>query len=231
LVKRGELALPAPHGMIEAMAELRQKLTALKVELNELRARCDAAFHKVSLEHADAVACKTGCHDCCHALFDLAPMEVLALAIAFKQLPRNERREALRRAEKAAQIYDETALKVLAAKEDQRLKLLSQARVPCPLLNKGRCILYAERPATCRLYGIPVAIQGNDQAALNRLTIAIEVTFTNKIDENYSFTGTSFSRYVDYSSSQNLTEVQDGLIEEINQMLVEDVFNKAVVNW
>jgi hypothetical protein len=76
-----------------------------------------------------------------------------------------------------------------------------------------------------------VAIQGNDQAALNRLTIAIEVTFTNKIDENYSFTGTSFSRYVDYSSSQNLTEVQDGLIEEINQMLVEDVFNKAVVNW
>jgi Fe-S-cluster containining protein len=161
LVKRGELALPAPHGMIEAMADLRQKLTALKVELNELRARCDAAFHKVSLEHAAAVACKTGCDDCCHALFDLAPMEVLALAIAFKQLPRNERREALRRAEKAAQIYDETALKVLAAKEDQRLKLLSQARVPCPLLSKGRCILYAERPATCRLYGIPVAIQGN----------------------------------------------------------------------
>jgi hypothetical protein len=77
----------------------------------------------------------------------------------------------------------------------------------------------------------PVAIQGNDQAALNRLTIAIEVTFTNKVDDNLSFTSTSFSRYADYSSSQNLTEVQDGLIEEINQMLVEDVFNKAVVNW
>lgn len=161
MVKRDELALDAPHGMIGAMADLKQKLTALKVELNELRARCDAAFHKVSLMHADAVACKAGCDDCCHALFDLSPMEVLALAIAFKQLPRNERREALRRAEKAAQIYDETARKVLAAQEKERLKLLSQARVPCPLLSRGRCILYAERPATCRLYGIPVAIKGN----------------------------------------------------------------------
>ena len=146
--------------MIGSMADLKQKLIALKVELNELRARCDAAFQQVAKEHAQAMACQTGCDDCCHALFDLAPMEVLALAVAFKQLPRQERREALRRAEKAARIYDDTARQVLAAQGEEKLKLLSQARVPCPLLSKGRCILYAERPATCRLYGIPVAIQG-----------------------------------------------------------------------
>ena len=76
----------------------------------------------------------------------------------------------------------------------------------------------------------PVAIQENDQAALNRLTITIDVVYTNTKDENLSFES-KFSRYVDYSSSQNLTDVQEGLIEEINQMLIEDVFNKAVVNW
>jgi hypothetical protein len=76
----------------------------------------------------------------------------------------------------------------------------------------------------------PVAIQGNDQAALNRLTITIDVIYTNTVDENLSF-DSKFSRYADYSSSQNLTEVQESLIEEINQMLIEDVFNKAVVNW
>jgi hypothetical protein len=76
----------------------------------------------------------------------------------------------------------------------------------------------------------PVAIQGNDQAALNRLTITIDVVYTNTIDDNLSF-DTKFSRYTDYSSSQNLTEVQESLIEEINTMLIEDVFNKAVVNW
>lgn len=77
----------------------------------------------------------------------------------------------------------------------------------------------------------PVAIQDNDQAALNRLTISIEVTFINTMDENMSYENTSFSRYADYSSSTNLNAVQEQLIEEINAMLIDDVFNKAVVNW
>jgi hypothetical protein len=76
----------------------------------------------------------------------------------------------------------------------------------------------------------PVAIQGDDQAALNRLTITIEVKYTNKFDDKMSFES-KFSRYSDYSSSQPLTSVQDALIEEIKSMLVDDVFNKAVINW
>ncbi len=76
----------------------------------------------------------------------------------------------------------------------------------------------------------PVAIQGDDQAALNRLTITVDVTYTNTFDEKMSF-DSKFTRYTDYSSSQALTSVQDALIEEINTMLVEDIFNKAVINW
>lgn len=76
----------------------------------------------------------------------------------------------------------------------------------------------------------PVAIQGNDQAAMNRLTISVQVKYTNTVDDKMSFES-SFSRYSDYSSSQNLSAVQEGLIQEISQWLVEDIFNKAVVNW
>lgn len=76
----------------------------------------------------------------------------------------------------------------------------------------------------------PVAIQGDDQAALNRLTITVDVVYTNTFDENMSFES-SFSRYEDYSSSQNLSDVQEQLIDEINLMLTEDIFNKAVINW
>lgn len=76
----------------------------------------------------------------------------------------------------------------------------------------------------------PVAIQGDDQAALNRLTITLDVTYTNTFDENMSF-DSKFSRYADYSSDQNLADVQEQLIEEINVMLIEDIFNKAVINW
>jgi hypothetical protein len=76
----------------------------------------------------------------------------------------------------------------------------------------------------------PVAIQGDETAALNRLTIKVDVTFTNTQDESKSYK-TSFSRFQDYNSSQNLSEVQDALIEEITQMLIQDIFEKAVVNW
>ena len=76
----------------------------------------------------------------------------------------------------------------------------------------------------------PVAIQSNDQAALNRLTISVSVKFTNAKDEKQNFEIT-FSRYADYSSTQNLSAVQDELIRQINEQLVQDIFNKAMINW
>jgi len=76
----------------------------------------------------------------------------------------------------------------------------------------------------------PIAIQGNETAAMNRLTITVSVKFKNKTNEKQNFE-TTFSRYEDYQSSLNLSSVQDGLIKEINDKLVQDVFNKAVVNW
>lgn len=76
----------------------------------------------------------------------------------------------------------------------------------------------------------PQAITGNETAALNRLTVTVKIKFVNTIepDKNYE---TTFSRYEDYDSGQDLSSVQDGLIETINEMLIDDIFNKAVVNW
>lgn len=76
----------------------------------------------------------------------------------------------------------------------------------------------------------PQAVTSDEKAAINRLTITVKIEFINLIepDKNYE---TSFSRYNEYPSSQDLVEVQDAQIEIINEMLVDDVFNKAVVNW
>ncbi len=76
----------------------------------------------------------------------------------------------------------------------------------------------------------PVAIQGNETAAMNRLTISVNVRFSNKKDPKQNWES-SFSRYMDYSSSLNLVSVQDVLIKDITDQLVQDIFNKAVVNW
>ena len=75
-----------------------------------------------------------------------------------------------------------------------------------------------------------VAIQGNETAALNRLTITVKVKFINTKDKEANFE-TSFSRYLDYDSSQNLASIEDELIKDINDQLTQDIFNKAVSNW
>lgn len=76
----------------------------------------------------------------------------------------------------------------------------------------------------------PVSIQGNEQAAQNRLTISVSVKFTNSKDPKLDFE-TVFTRYVDYDSRKNLSSVEQDLITEICNQLTDDIFNKAVINW
>ena len=76
----------------------------------------------------------------------------------------------------------------------------------------------------------PVAITAGQTAALNRLTITVNVRFVNVFDETKSFE-TKFSHYEDYPSDQDLNSVQESLTGTIIEALVEDVFNKALVNW
>jgi hypothetical protein len=76
----------------------------------------------------------------------------------------------------------------------------------------------------------PVAIQSDQTAALNRLTITVNVRFTNKFEESNNFE-TKFTQYKEYPSEQDLNAVKQTLITEIVEMLVDDIFNKSVVNW
>jgi len=76
----------------------------------------------------------------------------------------------------------------------------------------------------------PVAVQANETAALNRLTIAVNIDYVNHQNEKQTWNST-FSRYADFNSSSDFTSIQDQLIQDIVQQLTEDIFNKAVVNW
>ena len=76
----------------------------------------------------------------------------------------------------------------------------------------------------------PNAIQGDQTAATNRLSITVDVKFTNTKDDKQSFEQ-SFTRYADFESSINLTTIEDDLIKDINSQLTQDIFNRAVSNW
>ena len=76
----------------------------------------------------------------------------------------------------------------------------------------------------------PMAIKANETAGQNRLTIAVKVTYKNSFDSENNFEQT-FSRYHDYDSAENISDIESALIEEITNELVEVIFNKAFVNW
>ena len=76
----------------------------------------------------------------------------------------------------------------------------------------------------------PVAIQGNETSATNRLTITVAVRYTNSLDREKDFE-LNFSRFADYSSTQNLQDVQGILIADINDQITQDIFDRSLGNW
>ena len=78
----------------------------------------------------------------------------------------------------------------------------------------------------------PVAIQagGTNQSSMNRLSITVNVKYTDGVDDKFSF-DSSFTRYADFSASVPLSSVEDQLIKDISDQLVQDIINKSVNAW
>jgi len=94
--------------------------------------------------------------------------------------------------------------------------------------NNGGDLIFSGRITN---YSInPIAIQADETASKNRLSIAIKIKFVNIIDEESNYSKT-FSRYADYDSSQDFTTVEESLNEEIVYQLIDDIFNEAFTNW
>lgn len=76
----------------------------------------------------------------------------------------------------------------------------------------------------------PVALQGTTQTSQNRLTIKSNIKFTNKTEEKYNFDD-AFQNFTDFDAAINFASQERALNETVIDMMVQDVFNKAVINW
>lgn len=84
---------------------------------------------------------------------------------------------------------------------------------------------------TITAYDVSVAsVSGNETSSKNRLTITVSIDFKNRLNEKGNFVQ-SFSRFADFSSSQNIQNVELKLISDISDQLADDIFNRAFVNW
>lgn len=76
----------------------------------------------------------------------------------------------------------------------------------------------------------PVSVQADAMAAMTRLTIKVNVRFTNRFDAEQDFEKT-FSQFVEFDNSVDYSSAEQGLVEEINELIYDKVFNESLANW
>jgi Fe-S-cluster containining protein len=122
----------------------------------------DAWFAGALTLYGDRMACARGCTGCCRGLFDITLLDGALLKSGFDRLPAAVRRPVLRKAEeRLAELQgrwpDFGHPYLLNAMPDEEwTEMPEEDETPCPLLDgDGACLVYAFRPMTCRLHGLP----------------------------------------------------------------------------
>ncbi|QSB26557.1 LptE family protein [Flavobacterium sp. CLA17] len=95
------------------------------------------------------------------------------------------------------------------------------------LVYEGEIVDYRTTPMTAT-----AVISGGDVgAAQNRLTIRINVRFTNKNKESDDFEKT-FEFYKDYAGTEQLVGSSlNAAVKEIYERITQDIFNESLAKW
>lgn len=75
------------------------------------------------------------------------------------------------------------------------------------------------------------AVTANEEAAKNRLTVNVKISFTNRKYPEDDLPDKSFSAYADFDAMESLDAVETELCDQIVEQLCEDIFNATVARW
>ncbi len=76
----------------------------------------------------------------------------------------------------------------------------------------------------------PMTSTANNTAAQNRLTVNINVRYTNTKKDEDSFEK-SFSFFYDFDANQQIFDIKTAAHEEIFERITQDIFNAALAKW
>ena len=76
----------------------------------------------------------------------------------------------------------------------------------------------------------PMAANAEQRAAQNRLTVTINVRFTNIKESDKDFEK-SFSHYYDFPANMQLSAVKATAFEAIFERIGQDIFHASLANW
>jgi Fe-S-cluster containining protein len=101
-----------------------------------------------SAPDVSTLACRAGCMWCCYYSVDVRAVEAFAILDFVERTFTPEQK---------ARVFDEVRANSAALKDMNDIERM-QRNVKCPLLQEGRCSIYAARPQMCRNYHATSAI-------------------------------------------------------------------------
>ncbi|WP_129126284.1 YkgJ family cysteine cluster protein [Geomonas oryzae] len=185
----------------------------------ELLSQVDAWFSRCMETFPEHIACQSGCSACCRGTFDITLLDAYYLKRGFDALPVPVKDEVLAKCRERLTSMrehwpelDHPFVLNYRPEEDWELLMPDEDETPCVLLgDDGRCLVYENRPMTCRLHGIPlIDTEGEvmhdewctmnftdvDPLALAGLTTPFDAIFREEVALFRDFTGQLLGRRV-----------------------------------
>lgn len=143
---------------------MKLSLDAVLSSYGHLLLSVDEWFARSMAVAGENIACGQGCSACCRGLFDITLLDAFFLKKGFDMLPAALRQPILVQAEERCAglrtVWPDLAppyILNVRPEEEWDALMPDEDETPCPLLAEdGACLVYAHRPMTCRLHGIPL---------------------------------------------------------------------------
>jgi Fe-S-cluster containining protein len=121
----------------------------------------------------ESLPCGQGCTHCCYGPFAITLLDELELQEGLQALPSQAQRDIQTRAQFQVATMEAAFPRLTQSRhldqwsEHDVDELVARfGDLPCPALSAdGRCLVYAHRPITCRMMGLPVETNGLLQGA------------------------------------------------------------------
>ncbi len=134
----------------------------------------DGAFVTSATRAGSHVACRPGCTQCCVGVFPVGPADVLRIQTALVVIENTDPERLARIRERGRASWARLEPDFPGDPATGRLMLDPKTGIetddfagfgndePCPILDptSGTCDLYAARPHTCRIFGLPLPTEG-----------------------------------------------------------------------
>lgn len=122
-------------------------------------------WYSLSIErYRELIACQSGCSGCCRSVFDITMLDAYFLKLGFDRLPAEVREQVLAKCQARLDLmreqwpeFQHPFVLNQHPEEDWEALMPDEDETPCVLLDEnGRCLVYENRPMTCRLHGLPL---------------------------------------------------------------------------